>query len=52
VVISKEDMTNRDPMCAGLMTMAERELSAFLCAVTELFGSEQVEYPQKTGCVS
>ncbi len=29
------------PACTGLMTMAERELSAFFNAVTELFGSEQ-----------
>jgi hypothetical protein len=27
--------------CADLMTMAERELSAFFNAVTQLFGSEQ-----------
>jgi len=27
--------------CADLLKMAERELSAFLSAVTELFGSEQ-----------
>jgi hypothetical protein len=29
--------------CADLMTMAERELSAFFNAVTQLFGSEQAE---------
>ena len=29
--------------CADLMTMAERELSAFFNAVTQLFGSEQSE---------
>ena len=29
------------PRCADLMTMAERELSAFFNAVTLLFGSEQ-----------
>jgi hypothetical protein len=29
--------------CADLMTMAERELSAFFRSVTELFGSEQAE---------
>lgn len=29
--------------CADLTTMAERELSAFIRAVTELFGSEQAE---------
>ncbi len=32
-----------DPLCADLMTMAERELSAFFNAVTQLFGSEQAE---------
>ncbi len=34
---------NPNPRCADLMTMAERELSAFLNAVTLLFGSEQAE---------
>jgi hypothetical protein len=29
--------------CAEVMTMAERELSAFFNAVTKLFGSEQAE---------
>jgi hypothetical protein len=29
--------------CADLMTMAERELSAFFSAVSQLFGSEQAE---------
>ena len=29
--------------CAAFMTMAERELSAFFRAVTELFGPEQAE---------
>jgi len=29
--------------CADLITMAERELSAFFNAVTQLFGSEQAE---------
>lgn len=29
--------------CADFITMAERELSAFFNAVTELFGSEQAE---------
>jgi hypothetical protein len=29
--------------CDGLMPMAERELSAFFKAVTELYGSEQAE---------
>ena len=29
--------------CADVMTMAERELSAFFNAVTQLFGSEQAD---------
>jgi alkylhydroperoxidase/carboxymuconolactone decarboxylase family protein YurZ len=29
--------------CADVVTMAERELSAFFNAVTQLFGSEQAE---------
>ena len=32
-----------NPRCADLMTMAERELSAFFNAVTQLFGSEQAK---------
>jgi hypothetical protein len=32
-----------DPGCTDLMTMAERELSAFFKAVTEVFGAEQAE---------
>jgi hypothetical protein len=36
-------LINQDPICGDLMTMAERELSAFFNAVTELFGSEQAE---------
>jgi hypothetical protein len=35
--------TNFDPFCTDLTTMAERELSAFFNAVTQLFGSEQAE---------
>jgi hypothetical protein len=34
---------NANPPCPDLMTMAERELSAFFNAVTQLFGSEQAE---------
>jgi hypothetical protein len=34
---------NSNSPCADLMTMAERELSAFFIAVTRLFGSEQAE---------
>jgi hypothetical protein len=32
-----------NPDCADLITMAERELSAFFDAVTQLFGSYQAE---------
>src|ERR1700740_3302520 len=38
-----EPYTHSNAGCADLMTMAERELSAFFRAVTELFGSEQAE---------
>jgi hypothetical protein len=36
-------LKNSNPPCADLMTTAERELSAFFNAVTQLFGSEQAE---------
>ena len=36
-------LKNHHPICGDLMTMAERELSAFFNAVNELFGSEQAE---------
>jgi len=32
---------NSNPRCADLRTMAERELSAFFNAVTQLLGSEE-----------
>jgi hypothetical protein len=35
--------TDFNPACIEVMTMAERELSAFFNAVTRLFGSEQAE---------
>ena len=38
-----EPSTNSSSGCADLMTMAERELSAFFSAVTQLFGSEQAD---------
>ena len=38
-----EPSINSNSGCAGLMTMAERELSAFFKAVTQSFGSEQAE---------
>jgi hypothetical protein len=34
---------NSNPRCADFITMAERELSAFFNAITQLFGSEQAE---------
>ena len=34
---------NSNPGCSDLITMAERELSAFFNAVTQLFGSEQAQ---------
>jgi hypothetical protein len=34
---------NSSPRCADFITMAERELSAFFNAVTQLFGAEQAE---------
>jgi len=34
---------NSNPRCADLMTMAERELSAFFHAVTQSFGAQQAE---------
>jgi hypothetical protein len=38
-----DELTTSDgPTFAKLMTMAERELGAFISAVTELFGFEQV----------
>ena len=33
----------RNPDCADSMSLAERELSAFFNAVTEVFGAEQAE---------
>jgi hypothetical protein len=38
---------NPDPGCSDLLSMAERELAAFVNAVTELFGSEQAELSAK-----
>jgi hypothetical protein len=43
---------NSNHPCPDLMTMAERELSAFFNAVTRSFGSEQAEISQMTGCTS
>jgi alkylhydroperoxidase/carboxymuconolactone decarboxylase family protein YurZ len=38
-----EPLKNSNPACSDLMTMAERELSAFFNAIAQLFGSEQAE---------
>lgn len=38
-----KSLKNSNSRCADFMTMAERELSAFFNAVTQLFGSEQAE---------
>jgi hypothetical protein len=38
----KASKHSNDP-CSDLTTMAERELSAFFNAITELFGSEQTD---------
>ena len=35
-----QPLKNSNPPCSDLMTMAERELSAFFKTVTHLFGSE------------
>jgi hypothetical protein len=36
--------THSNSPCADLMTLAERELSAFFHAITQLFGSEQAKH--------
>jgi hypothetical protein len=38
---------NSNQLCPDLMTMAERELSAFFNAVTQLFGAAQAEISAK-----
>jgi len=40
------------PADADLMVIAERELGAFIRAVTELFGPEQARLRQRTGSTS
>lgn len=37
----------KDPDCAGPMNLAERELTAFFRAVTDLFGTEVAELSAK-----
>jgi hypothetical protein len=36
-------MDNNNSSCTGLMSTAERELGAFISAVTELYGPEQAQ---------
>jgi hypothetical protein len=38
-----EPLKNSNPPCPDLTTMAERELSAFFNAISQMFGSEQAE---------
>jgi hypothetical protein len=38
-----KSVKNSNPGCADVITMAERELSAYFNAVTDLFGSEQAK---------
>jgi len=42
-VVRYKPSKHSNARCADLMTMAERELSAFFNAVTQVFGSEQAE---------
>ena len=42
-VVHYKPSTKSNPRCSDLITMAERELSAFFNAVTQSFGSEQAE---------
>jgi hypothetical protein len=41
---AKERTCHHSPICADPITMANRELVAFMGAVTELFGSEQARF--------
>ena len=41
--LARKPSKNSNHPCADLMTMAERELSAFFNAITQLFGAEQAE---------
>ena len=41
---------NSDSPCADLVTMAERELSAFFKAVAQMVGSEQAELSRSMVC--
>jgi hypothetical protein len=41
--LARKPLKSSNHPCADLMTMAERELSAFFNAVTQLFGPKQAE---------
>ena len=43
LLIPDKASKNSNPHCADLTEMAERELSAFFKAVTEVFGAKQAE---------
>ena len=43
LIVHYQTSKNSNHPCSDLMTMAERELSAFFKAVTQSFGSEQAE---------
>jgi hypothetical protein len=46
-LLHNEPHKNASSICVELMTRAERELSAFFSAVTELFGPEQATLAAK-----
>ena len=41
--LARYELKNSNHPCPDLATMAERELSAFFNAITQLFGAEQAE---------
>ena len=45
-------MNKHEPSCAHLMSMAERELGAFISAVTESYGPEGAGSRPRTGWMS
>lgn len=46
-LIPDKALNHSNQVCSDLLTMAERELSAFFAAVKQLFGSEQAELSAK-----
>ena len=42
-IASSKSQKNDDRVCGDLLTMAERELAAFVTAVTRLYGPDQAE---------